>query len=144
MITYPRLPSLIALFLVVGVSRGIGQTYTCLPDTSPDAVVLKEYVVRLVTGTDSESVATRNRYQLPAVTASKVTVQTSAATCNSAGAAYHAAETAPGTPPISRSLVVVKVSTTRYVVLDIKELVGEYKINNVFDSKWKYLIGFTS
>jgi len=140
----PRLSSAAGLLLIGLVSRGVAQTYTCLPGTSPDAIVLKDYVVRLVTGTDSESVVTRNRYQLPTVAASKVSVETSATICNKAGAAYHAAETPPGTPPISRTLVVVKVSTTRYIVLDINELVGEYRINNVFDSKWIYLIGFTS
>jgi hypothetical protein len=99
-------------------------------------------VVRLVTGTDSASVTTRTRYQLPATTASKVTVVTSSTVCNKAGAAYHAAEVPAGTPAISRTLAVVKVGTTRYVVIDPNERVGEYEVNIVFDSKWVMLVRF--
>jgi len=44
---------------------------------------------------------------------------------------------------VSRTLVVIKVGTTRYVVLDPNQLNGEFRSNIVFDSKWKVLIGFT-
>ena len=119
---------------------GSAQTYTCLPDTTH---VLYYYIRRLVTGTDSASVATRNVYQLPAVSASKVTVVTTASACQQAGDAYHAAVTPPGTPAVSRTLVVIKVGTTRYVVADPNEIRGEFEVNIVFDAKWKYVFGFT-
>jgi hypothetical protein len=61
-----------------------------------------------------------------------------------AGGAYHAAVTAPGTPPISRTLLVIKVGNTRYVVVDPNETKGEYGINVVFDSQWQVLFTFTS
>lgn len=132
------------LCLVAFAASGArGQTYTCLPDTAESASVLHDYLVGLVTGSDSASVATRTRYQLPVVVASKVTVETSSRTCNSAGAAYHAAETPSGTPPISRTLVVVKVGNTRYVVLDPNHLVGEYDVNVVFDAGWAVLTRFS-
>ena len=120
------------------------QTYTCLPDTAEQAEVLRNYIVSLVTGTDSVTVAFRTRYNLPAVTASKVTVVTTGSVCTQAGGAYHAAVTQPGTPPSSRTLVVIKVSTTRYVVLDPNEHAGEFALHVVFDKNWNDLAGFGS
>ncbi|MGH9894261.1 MAG: hypothetical protein ACREA0_20210 [bacterium] len=128
-------------FLALGLGRpASAQTYTCLSDTTH---TLYHFVVRLVTGTDSATVATRDALQLPAVAPSKVTVVTTATVCNKAGDAYHAAVTPAGTPPVSRTLVVVKVGSTRYVVLDPNELRGEFESNIVFDAKWNFLIGFT-
>jgi len=54
------------------------------------------------------------------------------------------AETTAGTPPISRTLAVVKIGTTRYVVLDRDHRVGEYEVIDIFDSKWKFLVGIVS
>ena len=134
-----------ALNLVIaGVSSAaLAQTYTCLPSTNEDAQVLYNAVVSIVTGTDSLAARTRNAYQLPAVTASKVSVVATASVCSRAGDAYHAVVAAPGTPPVSRTLVVIKVGTTRYVVLDPNEMTGEFRNNIVFDSRWNFLIGFT-
>ena len=136
------------LFCVVSIcvapTPALGQTYTCLPDTAESASLLRDYVVLLVTGSDTGSVATRDRYQLPATQASKVTVETSTNVCNNAGAAYHAAEDTAGTPPISRTLVVVKVASSRYVVLNPGHLAGEYEVQIVFDSRWNVLCRFLS
>jgi len=38
--------------------------------------------------------------------------------------------------------VVVKVGTTRYVVVDPNQRAGEFDMNEVFDSKWKRLAGW--
>jgi hypothetical protein len=122
---------------------GEAQTYTCLPDTTEKTQILRDHIVSLVTGTDSETVATRNAYQLPVVAASKVTVVTTSSVCRKAGAAYHAAVTPPGTPQVSRTLVVIKVGTMRYVVLDPNERAGEFENHVVFDAKWNRLIGFS-
>jgi len=119
------------------------QTYKCLPDTAEQSEVLRDYVVDLVTGTDSGIVTNRRLYHLPAVAKSKVTVVTTSSVCSQAGAAYHRAVTAPGTPPVSRTLVVIKVGTTRYVVLDPNHRNGEFESNLVFDTHWTLLIGFT-
>ncbi len=132
---------LMSAALALGVwLPGSAQTYTCLPDTTH---ALYYFVARLATATDSATVATRNALQLPAVARSKVTVVTTASVCKQAGDAYHAAVTPPGTPPVSRTLVVIKVGMTRYVVLDPNERTGEFRNNIVLDSKWKFLIGFT-
>jgi len=129
-----------ALFISVPRS-GLGQTYTCLPDTTH---TLYSYVVRLVTGTDSAMVTNRTLYHLPGVAKSKVTVVTTSSVCNQAGAAYHAAVTPPGTPAVSRTLVVVKVSNSRYVVTDPNQQAGEFEVTEVFDSHWNRLAGWAS
>jgi len=130
------------MFSCAATRPGLAQTYTCLPDTAERVVVLRDYVVRLVTEADTALVATRIRYQLPKVAASKVTVVTSASICANAGNAYHAAVTSPGTAAISRTLVVLKVGSTRYVVTDPSQTAGEFQMYAVFDSKWKWLAGF--
>jgi len=129
------------VFLMLVPRPSVGQTYTCLPDAPHE---LYSYVVRLVTATDSATVATRNTYHLPAVSASKVTGVPTGSVCTQAGGAYHAAVSAPGTPPISRTLLVIRVGNTRYVVVDPNETKGEYGINVVFDSQWQVLFTFTS
>ena len=131
---------LMSCTIALGASRpASAQTYTCLSDTTH---MLYYHVVRLVTGTDSAMVANRNLYNLPAVAKSKVSVVTASSVCNQAGAAYHAAVTPPGTPAISRTLVVIKVGTTRYVVVDPNQSAGEFEMNEVFDSKWNRLAGW--
>lgn len=144
MLPLPRSWQLVLATLAVCAPAASGQTYTCLRDTAEHTEVLRDYVVSLVTATDSATIAIRNRYNLPAVAASKVTVVTSGSVCNQAGAAYHAAVTNPGTPAISRTLVVLKVSTTRYVVLDPNQHAGEFALHVVFDKNWNDLAGFGS
>ncbi len=132
-----------SLIIAATVSPAAAQTYTCLLDTAQASRVLYNAVVSIVTGTDSQAVLTRSAYQLPAVAASKVSVVTGATVCKQAGNAYHAAVTPPGTPPVSRTLVVIKVGTTRYVVVDPNQRAGKFTEHEVFDAKWKLLIGFT-
>ena len=122
--------------LMVWAHPARAQSYTCLPDTAERAVIEHDFVVDLVTGTDT---ATRNAYKLPSVSASKVSVVTTASVCRQAGAAYNAT-VANGRPPVSRTLVVIKVGTTRYVVFDPSEHAGEYHMQVVFDSHWSPLI----
>jgi hypothetical protein len=125
---------LVVSLLIAGVSSAAGaQSYTCLSATAVDTRVLYNAVISIVTGTDSEAALDRNSLQLPAVAASKVSVVTTASVCTKAGNAYHAAVTPPGTPPVSRTLVVIKVSNSRYVVLDLNERTGEFEHNIVFD-----------
>ena len=83
---------LVLNLLIAGVSSAArAQSYTCLSDTAMYTRVMYNDVVSLVTGTDSTTVRIRNAYQLPAVSASKVSVVTMAAVCTKAGKAYHAA-----------------------------------------------------
>src|SRR5574338_602088 len=124
--------AVLSSMLMCGVNTTASpQSYTCLPDTATTVIALKNYVTRLVTASDSTLVATRDRYKLPAADASKVTVVTSTNVCASAGAAYHASTTPNGTPPISRALAVIKVGSTRYIVLDPNQLAGEFELQAV-------------
>lgn len=144
-----RMPSrrncFLALVLVVSPALASAQAYTCLPDTATNAKVLFDAVVAIVTGTSTQADSTRMAYNLPAVTASKVSVVTTSSVCTQAGAAYHTAVAAPGTPPVSRTLVVIKIGTTRYVVSDPTETGGSgYNLHAVFDKTWHFLVGFAS
>jgi hypothetical protein len=121
-----------------------GQTYTCLPSSDSTVVTFRDYVVTLVTGTDSATVADRISYALPSAMANKVSVVATGSVCSQAGAAYHLAVRPPGTPPISRTLVVIKVSTTRYLVRHAGELNGEFAPTIVFDKNWNKLAGWDS
>jgi hypothetical protein len=141
----PKVPRclLVVSLVIAGLSSAArAQSYACLSNTAMDTQSLYDAVVRIVTGTDSEAALDRNALQLPAVAASKVSVVTTASVCNKAGAAYHTAVTSPGTPAVSRTLVVIKVSSSRYVVKDPNQRVGEFRSKIVFDSKWKFLAGF--
>lgn len=135
---------LAAMLIAAPFSWGKAQTYTCRSATAAATLAMQDYVVRLVTGTDSETVATRTRYQLPVVDSSKVSIVTTIKTCQSAGAAFEKAVNPPGTPAVSRSMVVIKVSNSRYVIVDPDERVGEYEANVVTDANFNVLAKFTS
>jgi hypothetical protein len=120
----------------------VAQTYTCQPATSNAATVLRNYVVRL-TG-DPGYAQRRQLYQLPTATRSNVQVVTQSKTCKDAAQAYHAAVRGASAPPISRQVVVIKVGSTRYVVLDPKEQEGEYEITVIFNSSFQPLASFNS
>jgi hypothetical protein len=137
-----RLAFAIALVLPFGSAKA--QTYACLPATDSLTIVDRDYIVELVTSSDTATVADRNRFHLPSTTASKVTVVSSGAACTSAGAAYHTAVTAPGTLAFSRTLTVIKVGTTRYVVRDVNQRVGEFNTTVVFDKNWVKLVAWDS
>lgn len=119
------------------------QSYTCRPASDSTAIVQRDYLVQLVTATDTGTVADRAAYNLPSTTANKVTVVGSGSVCNSAGTAYHAV-VRPGTPAISRTLTVIKIGSTRYVVGDPNELHGEFSTTIVFDTNWVSLAGWDS
>lgn len=141
-----RLHSLLIAAALLGSinERLSGQTYTCLPASDSKVVGLRNYLVTLVTGSDSATVADRLFYDLPSTAANKVTVVASGTTCTQAGGAYHLAVRPPGTPAISRTLQVIKIGTTRYVVRDAAELNGELAPTIVFDKNWVRLKGWDS
>jgi hypothetical protein len=135
-------PSFLLAAVVVGGSATIasGQKYTCLTGSDFYATHTRDYIVSIVTSTDTAMANTRNLYQLPAAAASKVTIVSNSTTCHKAGAAYNAAENA--TPPISRTLAVIRIGSTRFVVLDPNQMAGEFQVTVIFDSKWNYLASF--
>jgi hypothetical protein len=119
------------------------QTFSCAPDTGVDATNLREYVVRL-TGGDPSLDAIRQRYSLPVASASQVQVVTQAKTCKTAAQAYHTAVRGSSVPQISRSVVVVKVTNSRYVVFDPAERQGEFEVTVIFDNAFQPLKSFNS
>lgn len=122
----------------------IGQTYSCMAAQDSQAVALKSYVVRLVTAppTDTLLSNTRSRYNIPAGSASAVSIETGKKKCESAAKGYHQA-LHPGTPQVGRAVVVIKVGNSRYVVLDPSEPAGEFQVHVVLDNHWNLLAIFT-
>jgi hypothetical protein len=130
--------------LVVFSGRTYAQTYTCRAATDSALIVIRNYVVELVTATDTGTVADRVFYDLPTTTANRVTVIGTGRVCSQAGAAYHRAVRPAGTPAISRTLIVLKIGTTRYVVCDMDEVRGEFTPTVVFDKNWVEIKGWES
>ena len=118
------------------------QTYTCLSAADSMAIRDRDNVIELVTATDSATVADRLLWNLPSTTASKVSIISSGAACGAAGAAYHAATNPPGTQAISRTMIVIKIGNTRYVVRDLNQRVGEFNTTVVFDKNWVRLVAW--
>lgn len=138
-----RIIGLILLVLLALVTRtSAAQTYAC-DATSKDAGALKSYVTRLTSG-DLAQDSTRITYKLPQTTAKQVTLVTTKSVCQQAAQAYHRAVRGPTPPQISRTVVVVKVGTTRYVVLDPVEREGEYEVTVIFDATFVPLAAFNS
>jgi hypothetical protein len=126
-----------------GTNAAAAQTYSCEPATSPHTLALQDYVTRL-TGADPALVQKRGAYQLPAVTASQIQVIKTKSTCQQAAQAYNKAVRGDSAPQISRSVVVIKVGTNRYFVLDPTEREGEFEVTVIFDSEFKPLAAFNS
>lgn len=124
--------------------RVSAQTYTCQPATSEMSLGLCDYMIRLVTATDTALVAHRTLYQLPVVDASKVSIVTTAKVCKDAGNAYENEVNLSGTPSASRSMVVVKVGTTRYAIVDPAQRAGEYQLYMITDQNFVILARFAS
>lgn len=135
-----RLFLLGAVVVLGSATSASAQTYTCLTDTAFEATHLRDYIASIVTATDSATVDKQNLYQLPATRASKITIETSSTTCTKAGAAYNVVQNA--NPAVSRTLAVIKVGSTRFVVLDPNQMAGEFQVYVIFDFKWSYLAGF--
>lgn len=133
----------LSLLVALQVASLEGQSYTCRSGSDSAAIQRREYIVKLVTAMDSATVARRTLYNLPSTTANKVTVVGSGSICNRAGAAYHAV-VKPGVPAISRTVTVVKIGTTRFVVDDPSELFGQYSSKLVFDNNWVKLSGWSN
>ena len=139
----PQCIALSVLLVVMLTRPAFGQTYSCLPDTATDAVNLRDYVVRL-TGGDPALNSTRLVYQLPLASQSQVQLVTTSKTCKDAAQAYHLAVRGASTPAISRSVAVIKVGNSRYVVIDPSERAGKFEVTVVFDTSFQPLASFDS
>jgi hypothetical protein len=135
---------LVMLLLAIATWPVAAQTYSCRPATeTTDVVNLKDYVVRLAGG-DGSLDSTRQIYRLPVASAPEVQVVTQVKTCKDAAHAHHTAVRGPSAPAMSRSIVVIKVGNSRYVVLDPAEGAGEYEITVIFNSSFQPLASFDS
>lgn len=103
-------------------------------------------LTEMMTSTDSRWINTREAYQLPVVADTAIQVVTDSAVCAQAATAYNAA--LPEAARINgRSVYVVRVGTTRYVVWDVAsadDLEDEFEIVVVLDSSFTVLGKFAS
>lgn len=100
-----------------------------------------KYLTKLATApsTDVTRTAKRQRYGLPKVPASSITVVTKAATCNSALQKYNA--TAPQSP-VPTSIYVVSVGNTYVVWNAPAPTSSEFQLHMVMSSKFVVLSTF--
>ena len=138
---------MVSLLLVSACSpslhAGKAQTYACVAPNSPNALALQDFAVRL-TGGDSTLNTTRQAYQLPTVAPSEVQIVKTESICRQAAQAYHKAVRGNSAPQVPRSVAVIKVGTTRYLVLDPAEREGEFEVTVIFDSAFAPLVSFNS
>jgi hypothetical protein len=133
------------LGLVAPIRRDLpAQTYNCVSATNEHSTALRDDVISLVTGTDSRVVNKRNTYQLLAASTAQVSIVTLKNTCKNAALAYHAAVNPPGTPAISRNMVVIKIANNRYVITDPTYKTGEFGMVMVTDGGFNVLSKFSS
>ena len=135
---------LVATLFLASNAETRAQAYACASATSDESVALRNDVVTLVTGTNPSVVVKRNTFQLQSASASQVSLVTQKNTCKSAALAYHAALTPPGTPAVSRTMVVIKISNNRYVITDPSEKQGEFGTLMVTDGSFNVLAKYSS
>jgi hypothetical protein len=139
-----NMPTLVPILLVAGCilagSSVQAQSYSCVAAKAPAVLALQDYALRL-SGGDPE---VAGKYNMPRVASSDVEVVTDGRTCRRAARAYHTAVRGPAVPQISRRVVVIKVGSTRYLVLDPAEHEGEFEVTVIFDSKFAPLLAFNS
>jgi hypothetical protein len=117
--------------------------FACASATEPETVGLQDYAIRL-TGGDPTLAGKRQAYTLPVTPASQVTIVTTRRVCERAAQAYHKALHGAAAPQISRTVVVIKIGTTRYFVLDPADKEGEFQSTVIFDASFTPLLGFDS
>ena len=130
-----------ALASLATASAGQAASYTCAGEGAEQTTILKTMVVGIVAGADTKSAEKRTNYDLPQTTPDKVVVITGEPFCSRAGAAYHAATRPPGNLPNSRTLVVLLVNGTRYVVRDPADGGDGFEATVVFDKNWAKIVG---
>jgi hypothetical protein len=111
----------------------------------PDAFSknLVQYMDTLVTSTDSETVAARNRYGLPVVSPSAVTLVSDTTVCRTYANAY-SADVNPASPMVGRLVYVVQIGSNRFVVVDPNYRGGEWIGHIVFDNNQQVIARFAA
>lgn len=108
------LATALGLLLPINLSA---QTYDCLAQ-GPEVTGTLEHVQRLVQGVDIRYIRLRDAVHLPAASPGDVKVETNRRRCGLAGDAYHRV-LYPEAPYVDRTLVVLAVGKTHFVVYDI-------------------------
>ena len=143
----PGLKSIALLMLLSACSVGVhavqAQTYSCAAANSSAALALQDYAVRL-TGGDPALARKRQSYQLPSVPASQIQIVNTKSVCQQAAQAYNKAVRGNSAPQVSRSVAVIKIGTTRYLVTDPAEREGEFGVTVIFDAAFAPLLAFNS
>jgi hypothetical protein len=116
---------------------GAAQALPPCTDDSGHRLAMSNYLKTLVVATDSASVAMRTKLGIPAVAANKVTIITTNSICSSAGQAVSREMSV--TPPNGRSVSVVKVGNSTYVVRDPTVKDGEWTVQFVFNGNFQTL-----
>ena len=142
--SFTRIALSLAAIATISVGEVRAQSYDCVSSTDPTTIALRDYVVSLVTGTNPKVIQKRNTFQLLSATSAQVTIVTQKNTCKNAALAFHAAINPPGTPAISRNMIVIKISNTRYAITDPTDVRGEYRTVMVTDGQFNVLSKFTS
>jgi hypothetical protein len=94
-------------------------------------------ISEVVTGADSLSTELRQLYNLPAVSANDVSVVMDSATCVRAARALGLALSPPDTLT-QRTVSVIRIGPTRFVVTDSSVRAGEFIAHYVFDSAFTH------
>jgi hypothetical protein len=107
----------------------------CLPDTADYSLTQRDWVVEVVTGTDTLSARMRNAYNLPAVTALDVIIVTDPTACSQAAQVMAAQYNRQQYP-----VMLIRAGAQRYVVHDGQPLApGGYLPTLVLDQHFAVL-----
>jgi hypothetical protein len=129
------LPTAVAVWITMTAGKTGAQGSSCLPADSLSAHLV-DYVVEVVTGSDSTDAALRQRLGFAGVQASQVSAVTSGQACKKAADAF---DQLAGTPSSGRRVYVVKVGKSRYVVRDPGDKAGEWGSVHVFTGTFSYV-----
>jgi hypothetical protein len=143
MLKFALLAPLLVSACSIGAHTAEGQAYTCAASTSSAVAALHDYALRL-TGGDPSLDRKRQSYRLPKVPASQVQIVKTKSVCQQAAQAYNKAVRGNAAPRVSRSVAVIKIGTSRYLVTDPAELEGEFGVTVIFDASFASLLAFNS
>jgi len=86
----------------------------------------------------------RRAYQLPEMPSSQVQIVKTKSICQRAAQAYNKAVRGNSASQVSRTVAVIKVGSTRYLVTDPAEREGEFGVTVIFDGAFAPLLAFDS
>lgn len=127
------------LFMTFPVSARAQGTGGCDPDTGGTYQYLRNRYTTIAT--DSATGESRAQLGIPLLSANQVTFVTDSTSCRQASAAYTQAE---GDNVSGRLVYLLRLGSSRYLVVDKNKYAGEWLIVWVFDSAFTPLIRLAS